>query len=76
MVQSHRELVKLSQYFNCIHFISGYPVELVDSHASVRHLDCLHDQLTLSDKVVHVYSLGAERFDDVMEMVRIAGELT
>ena len=45
-------------------------------HASIRHLDCLQDQLTLSDKVVHAYSLGAERVDDVMEIVRIAGELT
>jgi len=74
--QSHQDLVKLSQFFNCIHFIGGYPVEPVDSHASVRHLDCLHDQLTLSDKVVHAYSLGAGRVNDVIEMVRIAGGLT
>jgi len=32
--------------------------------------------LTLTDKVVHAYSLGPERVDDVMEMVRIAGGLT
>lgn len=65
--------IKLSQYFNCIHFIGGYPVEPQDIHASIRHLDVLYDKLTLSDKVVHTYSLGKERVDDVMEMVRISG---
>lgn len=66
-------LLKLSQYFNCIHFVGGYPVEPVDIHASVRHLDVLYDKLTLTDKVAHAYSLGAERVEDVFEMVRIAG---
>ena len=68
-----QNLLKLSQYFNCIHFVGGYPVEPVDVHASVRHLDVLFDKLTLTDKVAHAYSLGAERVEDVMEMVRIAG---
>ena len=68
-----RNLLKLTQYFNCIHFAGGYPVEPVDLHASVRHLDVLYDKLTLGDKVVHAYSLGRERVEDVMEMVRIAG---
>lgn len=74
--ESYRDFVKLSQYFNCIHMIGGYPVEPVDLHASTRHLDCLYDKLTLTDKVVHAYCLGAERVEDVMEMVRIAGGLT
>lgn len=69
-------LLKLTQYFNCIHFAGGYPVEPVDIHASVRHLDVLYDKLTLTDKVMHAYSLGKERVEDVMEMVRIAGGLT
>lgn len=64
---------KLSQYFNCIHFIGGYPVEPQDIHPAIRHLDMMYDKLTMSDKVVHTYSLGSERVDDVMEMVRIAG---
>jgi len=67
-----RNLLKLSQYFNCIHFIGGYPVEPVDIHASVRHLDVLYDKLTLTDKVAHAYSLGPERVEDVIEMARIA----
>ncbi len=51
-------------------------MEPIDIHPSVRHLDCLYEKLTLTDKVVHAYSLGAERVEDVMEMVRIAGGLT
>ena len=72
----YQDLIKLTQYFNCIHIAGGYPVEPVDVHASIRHLDCLFDKLTLSDKVCHAYSLGVERVEDVMEMVRIAGGLT
>ncbi|SLN56978.1 Trimethylamine methyltransferase (MTTB) [Pseudoruegeria aquimaris] len=71
-----RNLLKLTQYFNCIHVAGGYPVEPVDVHASVRHLDVLYDKLTLTDKVAHAYSLGKERVEDVMEMVRIAGGLS
>ncbi len=71
-----QNLLKLTQYFNCIHFAGGYPVEPVDIHASVRHLDVVYDKLTLTDKVMHAYSLGKERVEDVMEMVRIASGLT
>ena len=70
------DLLKLTQFFNCIHFAGGYPVEPVDVHASVRHLKVVLDKLTLTDKVMHAYSLGKERVEDVMEMVRIAGGLT
>ena len=71
-----QNFMKLTQYFNCIHMVCGYPVEPVDLHPSVRHLDCLYDKLTLTDKVMHTYSLGTERVEDVMEMVRIAGGYT
>ncbi len=74
--ETFREFVKLTQYFNCIHVAGGYPVEPIDIHASVRHLDCLYEKLVLTDKVCHAYSLGAERVEDVMEMVRIAGGLS
>ena len=70
------DLLRLTQYFNCIHFAGGYPVEPVDIHASIRHLDVVHDKLTLTDKVAHAYSLGQERVEDVMEMVRISGGWT
>ena len=71
-----RDFIKLTQYFNCIHFAGGYPVEPIDIHPSVRHLDCLYEKLTLTDKVTHAYALGKERIEDAMEMVRIAGGLS
>ena len=74
--ESFRDLMKLTQYFNCIHFAGGYPVEPLDIHPSIRHLDCLYDKLILTDKVVHAYCLGKERVEDVIEMVRIAGGYT
>ena len=72
----YQALLKLAQGFNVMHFISGYPVEPVDLHASTRHLDALYDALTLTDKVIQPYSLGVERIEDAMEMVRIAAGLT
>ncbi len=75
-MEGFRDFIKLTQYFNCIHFAGGYPVEPVDVHASVRHLDCLYEKLTLTDKVCHAYALGKERVEDGMEMVRIAGGLS
>jgi len=71
-----QNLLKLSQIFNCIHLISGYPVEPLDLHASTRHLHAIFDKLTLTDKVVHAYCLGEERVEDAMEMVRIAAGIS
>ena len=71
-----REFMMLTQFFNCIHVAGGYPVEPIDIHPAVRHLDCLFEKLVLTDKVCHAYSLGRERVEDVMEMVRIAGGLS
>lgn len=71
-----RDLLKLTQYFNCIHFAGGYPVEPQDLHPRIRHLEVLHDKLTLTDKVTHAYCLGPERVEDVMEMVRLAAGLS
>ena len=71
-----REFLMLTQTFNCIHVAGGYPVEPVDVHPSVRHLDCIAEKLILTDKVAHAYSLGRERVEDAMEMVRIAASLS
>ncbi len=74
--EDFENFLKLTQYFNCIHVAGGYPVEPVDVHPSVRHLECVQSKLLTTDKVCHAYSLGRERVEDVMEMVRIAGGLT
>lgn len=67
---------RLSQYFNVVQLNGGYPVEPVDIHPSVRHLDCLHSFITLTDKPFHAYSLGRQRNTDAIEMVRIARQVS
>jgi trimethylamine---corrinoid protein Co-methyltransferase len=64
--------LKLAQLFNCIDFISGYPVEPIDLHPSVRHLDALQAMAVMTDKPFHAYSLGKERITDGIEIARIA----
>src|SRR5271167_2036764 len=67
-----QNFIRLGQSLDSIHFWGGYPVEPIDIHASVRHLEALFDMLTLSDKPFHAYSLGRERIRDAIEMTRIA----
>lgn len=71
-----QNLLRLIQSLNSIHFTPGYPVEPVDIHGSVRHLEATLDLLTLTDKVIHVYSLGRRRNLDALEMIKIARGLT
>ena len=66
-----RNFVKLAQMHNVIHCTGGYPVEPIDIHPSIRHLECIRDLATLTDKVFHVYSLGRERNVDGIEIARI-----
>lgn len=70
-----QNLIRLGQTINTVHLWGGYPVEPVDIHASVRHLDALFDMLTLSDRVIHAYSLGAQRNLDAIEMIKIARQV-
>ena len=69
--QDFRTFLKLMQSLNILHFTSGYPVEPIDLHPSVRHLHCLADCVKLTDKVFHCYSLGQQRNLDAMEIARI-----
>ena len=70
--RDYQNFIRLGQTFDVIHLWGGYPVEPVDIHPSVRHLDAIFDLLTLSDKPIHAYSLGRERNLDAIEMARIA----
>jgi trimethylamine--corrinoid protein Co-methyltransferase len=69
--EDFRKLVKLAQCYDVVHCTGGYPVEPVDLHASVRHLDCLSDLVKLTDKAFHCYSLGRQRNLDALEIARI-----
>lgn len=74
--EDYRKLVKLAQSYDIIHTTGGYPVEPIDIHASVRHLDCLSDMVKLTDKVFHCYSLGQQRNIDALEIARIGRGIT
>ena len=69
--QDFRDLVRLAQCLNSVQTHGGYPVEPIDVHPAIRHLEAFRDLLTLSDKVVGAYSLGKQRNLDCLEMVRI-----
>jgi trimethylamine--corrinoid protein Co-methyltransferase len=69
--EDYQNLLRLGQSLDSVHFLAGYPVEPVDLHPGVRHLQATHDALTLMDKAIHCYSLGRQRNLDVLEMVRI-----
>jgi len=69
--EDFRTLVKLAQQLNVVQSHGGYPVEPIDLHPSIRHLEATHDLLTLSSKAINVYSLGRQRNRDCLEMVRI-----
>jgi trimethylamine--corrinoid protein Co-methyltransferase len=68
----YRNFLRLAQMHNIIHCMGGYPVEPIDIHPSVRHLECIRDLATLTDKAFHIYSLGKERNVDGIEIARIA----
>lgn len=73
--EDYQNLLRLGHTISTVHMWGGYPVEPTDIHASVRHLDALYDMLTLSDKVIHAYSLGAQRNRDALEMIKIVRQV-
>jgi trimethylamine---corrinoid protein Co-methyltransferase len=74
--EDFRNFLKLGQYFNCIDFCGGFPVEPIDLHASVRHLEAFRDVVTYMDKPFVIYSLGRQRVVDGMEIARITSGLS
>jgi trimethylamine--corrinoid protein Co-methyltransferase len=65
------ELLKLTQFFNCIQ-LNGYPVEPLDVEVPVRHLEAAFLMLTLTDKVLYVYCQSPKRIEDVLTLCAIA----
>ncbi|MCR9151395.1 MAG: trimethylamine methyltransferase family protein [Rhodobacteraceae bacterium] len=74
--EDFRRFVKLGHGLNVIGFFGGYPVEPQDLPPATRHLDCISDFLTLTDKVFHPYCLGATRIRDALDLIRLARGLT
>lgn len=70
-IEDFRNLVRLAQHFNIISCVGGYPVEPLDWHPSIRHLEATRDILQLTDKPVRGYATDRTRLLDALEMVRI-----
>ncbi len=71
-----RNFLKLGQHFNCIDFCGGFPVEPIDLHSGVRHLEAFRDVVTLMDKPFVIYALGRPRVMDDIEIARIVHGMT
>jgi trimethylamine---corrinoid protein Co-methyltransferase len=70
--EDFRKFIKLAQHFNAIDFMSGYPVEPIDVHAGIRHLQVLRDVSFLTEKPFVIYCLGEQRVQDGLEIARLA----
>lgn len=66
------DLVKLNQMIPTCAFMSGHPVEPIDTPVNTRHLTSMRAWQTLSDKVTRVYAIGETRVRDSLEMTAIA----
>ena len=73
--EDFQKLIRLGHSINTVHMWPGYPVEPVDVHASVRHLDAAYDFMTLSDLAIHAYSLGRVKNQDGLEMIKIVRQI-
>ncbi len=63
--------VRLCQAFDVMHVLGAF-TEPQDVPVQVRQLEMVHAQLTLSDKIPHVYSRGSAQIADCFEQIRIA----
>lgn len=70
--QDYCDFMRLTQDYDVINFLSGYPVEPVDLPPASRHLDATFAALTLTDRAFSCYCLGGGRVNDGIEMTAIA----
>ena len=67
-----KDIIKIAQSLNCIHFMGNQAVATTDLPANTRHLDSLMATLILSDKITASMSIGAGRVRDAAKMLAIA----
>jgi len=70
--EDYCNFMRLTQSFDIIDFVSGYPVEPIDIAPATRHLDATLAALTLTDRAFSCYCLGGGRVNDGIEMTAIA----
>ena len=70
--EDYCNFLRLTQSFDVIDFLSGYPVEPVDKPPETRHLDATLAAFALTDRAFSLYCLGGGRVMDGIEMTAIA----
>ena len=70
--EDYKNLIKLGQYFNAIHFFGNQALAPNDLAVNTRHLDTVLVNLTLSDKIFLTMSIGEVRVSDAAQMLAIA----
>ena len=70
-LQDYADGIRLCQSFDVIHMLGAF-AEPQDIPSEIRQLEMLHAQLTLSDKIPHVYCRGSRQIHDCFEQIRIA----
>jgi trimethylamine--corrinoid protein Co-methyltransferase len=71
-IDDYRNFMRLTQSFDCIDFLSGYPVEPIDIPPDTRHLDATLAAFTLTDRAFSLYCLGGGRVMDGLRLTAIA----
>jgi len=71
-IKDFRKFLKLTQHFNIISAVGGYPVEPIDWHPSIRHLEASRDIIQYTDKPMRGYATDKVRLLDALEMARIS----
>ena len=72
----YKNLIKLGQCFNVIHFFGNQTLSPNDLPVNTRHLDTTFVNLTYSDKIFLSMSIGETRVRDTANMLAIARGLT
>ena len=70
--EDFKNLIKLGQSFNSIHFMGNQACGTNDLPVNTRHLDSLQATIMLSDKITSTMSIGAGRVRDAVNMLAIA----
>jgi len=74
--EDFENFLRLTQMINVAHGSAGYPVEPIDIPVPVRHLQATRTILALTDKTFRLYNHNRQRTLDVLEMARIAHNLS
>ncbi len=69
--EEFEDQIRLHQGLPTRGFISGDPVEPIDTHVNTRHLSSAFAWHTLSEKVARIYAVGRMRVSDSLRMVEI-----